>query len=408
MAEAAPLVAIPEAPIPPGGGAEWFAGAGGARLRAALFAPKGRARGSVVLSTGRTEPIEKYFEVIGELLDRGFVVLAQEWRGQGLSHRELPDRLKGHAIGHQAYLDDYRALLDAFESRLPKPWIAVGHSMGGCLTLLALAKGEATHFAGAVLSAPMLGIRTGGTPLAMARVMASFNVVAGRGRDYARKPAADPYDEVFEGNVLTSDPVRFARARALIAANRDLALSAPTWGWIAFALDATSYLSKPRHLAGVTIPVVICSAEDDQLVTAEGQAIAVANLPDGRFVNVPGARHEILMETDDKRAVFWAEFDRLADRVAPPAKPAPKATAPKAAAPKAATPKPAEPKPAAAKATVKKAAAPKAEPKPAAPKVAAKPKPAPKATAKPASAKPAPKGPAAKSPAAPKKAKPKA
>ena len=398
MAEAAPLVAIPESPVPPGGGAEWFAGAGGAKLRAALFAPKGRARGSVVLSTGRTEAIEKYFEVIGELLDRGFMVLAQEWRGQGLSHRELPDRLKGHAIGHQPYLDDYRAMLAAFEARLPKPWIAVGHSMGGCLTLLALAKGEAAHFVGAVLSAPMLGVRTGNLPLLVARAMASFNVVVGRGRDYARPPIADPFDEKFEGNVLTSDPKRFARARALIAANRDLALSAPTWGWFAFALDATSYLAKPRHLASVTIPVVVCSAEKDQLVTAEGQAIVVAGLPDGRFVNVPGSEHEILMETDDKRAVFWAEFDRLADRVAPkPAAEAVVKTAPKVAA--APVAKAAETKPAPAKPATKAAAAPAAKPAKAA---------SPKATpAKPAAAKPAaekPKAVAATKPAAAKTA----
>jgi lysophospholipase len=407
MAEAAPLVAIPEAPVPPGGGAEWFVGAGGAKLRAALFAPKGRARGSVVLSTGRTEAIEKYFEVIGELLDRGFVVLAQEWRGQGLSHRELPDRLKGHAIGHQPYLDDYRAMLEAFEPRLPKPWIAVGHSMGGCLTLLALAKGEAAHFVGAILSAPMLGVRTGSTPKGVARLLASFNVVFGRGRDYARPPLADPFDEAFEGNVLTSDPKRFARGRALIAANRDLALSAPTWGWIAFALDATSYLSKPRHLAHVTIPVVICSAEKDQLVTAEGQAIVVASLPDGRFVNVPGAQHEILMETDDKRAVFWSEFDRLANRVAPKASAAAPPSA--VAAPKAA----AAPKKApAAKAAPAKAAAPAPASEAAkavwtfpAAKPALKPKGVKPAAGKVQTAKPAAKAPAAKAPAKPAVAK---
>jgi len=126
----APLVSIPQAPTPAGGGAEWITGAGGAQLRAALFRPRGPARGSVVLSTGRTEAIEKYFEVIEDLLRRGFVVLCQEWRGQGLSHRELPDRLKGHARGIQPYLDDYAAILAAYEAQLPRPWLAIGHSMG--------------------------------------------------------------------------------------------------------------------------------------------------------------------------------------------------------------------------------------------------------------------------------------
>ena len=55
MFEPAPLIDTPEAPVPPGGTADWFVGAGGARLRAALFTPPGRARGSVVLSGGRSD-----------------------------------------------------------------------------------------------------------------------------------------------------------------------------------------------------------------------------------------------------------------------------------------------------------------------------------------------------------------
>src|SRR6478752_4415336 len=124
MGSAAPLVSIPEAPVPDHGTAEWFSGADGATLRAALFEPEGKARGSVVVSPGRSEPIEKYFEVVQDLLERGFVVLVHDWRGQGLSHRALTDRLKGHAIGFKTFLGDHRALLSAFEARLPRPWIA--------------------------------------------------------------------------------------------------------------------------------------------------------------------------------------------------------------------------------------------------------------------------------------------
>ncbi len=54
------------------------------------------------------------------------------------------------------FVADYAALIAAFETRLPKPWVAMGHSMGGCLTALVLAKGE-DRFAAAVLSAPMFG-----------------------------------------------------------------------------------------------------------------------------------------------------------------------------------------------------------------------------------------------------------
>ena len=145
MIEPAPLVAVPEDPLPLGGGAEWYTGADGAKLRAALFTPQGSqegggVRGSVILSPGRTEPIEKYFEVVGELLSRGFVVLVHDWRGQGLSVRAFADRMPGHARGWRPFLSDYSRMIAAFEARLPKPWIGVGHSMGGGLTALALAE----------------------------------------------------------------------------------------------------------------------------------------------------------------------------------------------------------------------------------------------------------------------------
>ena len=187
----APLISIPSAPVPAGAEAAWFEGAGKARLRAALFPSRGAVRGSIVLSGGRTEPIEKYFEVIEDLTGRGYVVLAHDWRGQGLSHRELQDRLAGHARGYDAFIADYRALLSAYEARLPKPWFAIGHSMGGCLTLLALAKGEAARFQGAILCAPMLGLQLGKTPMTAARLMAGLNVLLGRGGAFARLHGAE-------------------------------------------------------------------------------------------------------------------------------------------------------------------------------------------------------------------------
>lgn len=429
MALSAPLFPTPGNPLPAGGTAEWFTGHGGAKLRAALFQPEGTPRGSVVLSGGRTEPIEKYFETIEDFRARGFVVLVHDWRGQGLSHRELADRLKGHANGYKAFLDDYRALLGAFAARLPRPWLAVGHSMGGCLTLLALAHGE-DRFTGALLSAPMLGLQTGKTPAGQAKVMARLQVLTGRAARYVRDVRRAAPEDDFSSNILTHDRDRFARNCAIVAEHPDLALGQPTWGWLDFAFRATAFLARPERLREVTTPVTIVSAEDDKLVDNAAQAAAARHLPQGKFVNVPGAYHEILMETDEMRNIFLKAFDMLTGRTAPKpaeapkptaAAPAPKpAEAPKPApapqpaastpaAPTAAAPaaKPAAAKPAAKKPAAAKAAAPKAAAKPAAPKAAAKPaaaKTAAKhaAAKKPAAAKPAPAKAVAAKPAAPK------
>ena len=284
------------------------------RLRAVLVPTDGPARGSAVLSPGRTEPIEKYFEVAGELQARGFAVLIHDWRGQGLSGRMLPDALRGHAVGWKPFLADHSALLSAYEGRLPKPWIAMGHSMGGGLTALALAEGE-TRFAGAVLSAPMLGVNLGRLPAGVASALAGGLSLLGREGELVRE-TPDPLHDRFEANVLTHDRARWERSMAQITACPELRLGGVTWGWVAFALALQARTAAPGAAERITVPLTVVAAAEEKLVlNAAGKRFA-ERAPHGRWLEVPGAYHEILMETDDKRAVFWAEFDRLADAVA--------------------------------------------------------------------------------------------
>jgi lysophospholipase len=311
LAEPAPLFGTDRAPVPPGAVAEWFVGAGGARLRAAIFPAVGAARGSVVLSPGRTEPIEKYFEVAGELAARGFVVVAHDWRGQGLSQRLLLERLKGHAVGYHDVLADYRALIDAFESRLPEPRLALGHSMGGGLTALALSKGE-RRFAAAVLSAPMFGIFTPPLPPAVTRVVATALSAIGLGGAVVPGASLAAPPEPFETNVLTHDAARYARNVEQITQHRDLALGPPTWGWLDFAFAAIAELRGGVGPTLVTIPVTVIAAGADQLVDNRVVRLVTDRFPKGEFIEIAGAYHEILQETDDIRAVFWREFDALA------------------------------------------------------------------------------------------------
>jgi len=319
LAEPAPLTGVDRAPVPGGGAGEWFVGAGDFRLRAALFPALGAPRGTVVVSGGRTETIEKYFEVVEELRARGFTVLVHDWRGQGLSQRLLPERWRGHAAGYDDFVADFAALLAVFETRLPKPWLMVSHSMGGCITGLALARGE-TRFAAACFSAPMWGLISKPWPMpvavGLARAARAVGVVAGMMPGYQVSPIAVR----FEDNVLTHDRARFERDQAQIAACPDLALGGPTWGWVNSALDAINELQRGPGTPRIAIPVTVVAAGDDRLVDIDGQRRVTARIPKGRFVEVPGAFHEILQETDDIRAVFWREFDALADAAAPRAK----------------------------------------------------------------------------------------
>jgi len=204
-------------------------------------------------------------------------------------------------------------LLETFAARLPKPWISMGHSMGGCLAMLVLAHGE-TRYAGAILSAPMLGLSLGKTPMIAGRVMAAANRVLGRGGLLARPDTG--IVETFENNILTHDPVRYARNLAQIEACLDLALGGPTWGWIDFALSATDLLQRGSGVPRISIPVTIAAAGEEKLVDNAGARRVAARFTSARFVEIPGAYHEILQELDTLQTPFWSEFDTLAAKIA--------------------------------------------------------------------------------------------
>ncbi len=328
------------APVPAGIVAAWIEGAGGVRLRTALLPAKGAARGSVVVSTGRTESLEKYFETAQELSARGFAVLLHDWRGQGLSGRLLDDPLRGHAESFDDFLADFDVLLSTYQDRLPRPWIMLSHSMGGALGLTALARGE-TRFSAAVLLAPMLGINMSRINRAASGPLSRLFHAFGRGGDYVMGQKTSPW-QAFAVNRLTHDPVRYKRIYDQLEAEPQLNLGGPTWGWLNSALGAMAWLRRAPEVGRIEIPVTVLSAAADRIVDNIAQAAVAARLPHGKRVSVDGAFHEILQETDERRAVFWREFDALSDVVAP----APKSANPRESGePEAASKKPKKPVP---------------------------------------------------------------
>ena len=83
------LIATSDNPVPPGAIVSAVRAVDGITLRVARWVPSRATAGTVAVFPGRAEFIEKYFEVISELLARNFTVIAMDWRGQGMSAREL-------------------------------------------------------------------------------------------------------------------------------------------------------------------------------------------------------------------------------------------------------------------------------------------------------------------------------
>ena len=226
------LCTILENPAPPGAVVSAIAARDNWTLRAARWSCGAACAGTIAILPGRAEFIEKYFEVIGELLSRNFDVAILDWRGQGLSGRLVNDPRKGHIDDFRAFERDLDALVEqVLEPFCRPPWFALGHSMGAAIAL-AKARAGRSPFARMVLTAPMIDIygqRFGRG----VRILAKALVLLGQGRRFVPGFGPKPYMSAsFEGNILTSDSSRHARAAAIIEAAPELAIGDPTIGWI--------------------------------------------------------------------------------------------------------------------------------------------------------------------------------
>jgi lysophospholipase len=303
------LVSIPANPAPEGATVGMLKAPDGVAVRYARWEPPPGRKGTLCVFPGRAEFIEKYFEVVNDARERGFAVAMLDWRGQGLSQRMLGDRLKGYVRS----FSDYDADLETFVKEIvlpdcPPPLFALGHSMGGTVLLRAAYRGR-RWFDRMVLSAPMIAL-AGPAASRGAKMTARTLRYLGMGGGYIPGGGATPVaTRPFIGNPVTSDPVRYARTAAIVEAEPDLGLGAPTVGWVDAAFRAMAELAEPSYPARIRQPMLILAAGQDELVSTPAIGEFALRLRAGAHLVISGSQHEILMERDRFRLQFWAAFD---------------------------------------------------------------------------------------------------
>jgi lysophospholipase len=282
----------------------------GLALRAAYWMPDAEnPKGTVCILQGRAEFIEKYFEVIGELLERGFAVVAFDWRGQGFSGRQVGNPRKGHVRRFADYRHDLEAVRDQIlVPHMPEPHFGLAHSMGGAIAISA-AYESWLPFRRLVTSTPMIAlcmIRYTRAAALTARILK----LLGFGKAFVPGGGETSISTLpFKGNRLTSDPVRYARNAHVANAIGAGAIGAPTVSWLDAAFRFMKRFVDPRYALKIRLPTLIIAAGADPVCATPATERFAARLKAGRAIVLPGARHEILMERDVIREQFWAAFD---------------------------------------------------------------------------------------------------
>jgi lysophospholipase len=311
------LVSIPANPVPENVVSGMLKTPDGVSLRYARWQPPAGRRGTVCIFQGRTEWIEKYFETVRDLRERGFAVATFDWRGQGLSDRALHDHRKGYVHDFSEYDTD----LDTFMREVvlpdcPPPIFALGHSTGATVLIRAASRGH-RWFDRMVLIAPLIALDGVGASVTATAIVRAMRLI-GLGAMYVPGRETGVLEtQPFIGNILTSDPVRYARNGAVLEAEPALAVGGPTIAWADAAFRAMHVLRERGYASRIRQPMLIVAAGQDAIVSNSAIEDFATLLRTGSHLVVIGARHELLMEQDRFRSQFWAAFDAFVPGTSP-------------------------------------------------------------------------------------------
>jgi lysophospholipase len=274
------------------------------------------ARAACVLLEGHTEFLEKYGEVASELNARGFVVASIDWRGQGASERAR--RVYGNRCGHVGHFEEYdldlNVLLNQVVAPFGLPVVGLAHSMGAHV-LLRYLHDHPSRFRCGVLVSPMLDIDFGAHDPRLAQAMLLLmNLRRPSPRFLPGMEERDQMTWPFEQNLVTSDRGRYERMQRLLREQPYLRINGPTWGWLGAATASMRRMRRSGYAERIRTPLLVFGAGHDRIVHVDAVRRFAKRLPDARYVEVPEAEHEILMETDAIRAQFWPAFDGFVDQ----------------------------------------------------------------------------------------------
>ena len=274
--------------------------------------------GTVVLVHGFTENAYEYAELIWSLTHLHFSVIAYDQRGHGRSWRAagLQDASVTHVDHFSDYVQDLHTVCHTLLKDMPRPWFVFGHSMGGAVVSLFLEQYPGI-FSAAVLSSPMIAPNIGGVPVIFASALAQGARLLGHGKKHPffMKPYSGPED--FATSCAT-DPERFAWYDEVKASRQDFQNSVPSYIWSYESIRVTKQILAQGKPERITCPVLLFSAETDSSVLPGPQSELISRIPDGQYVLVRNARHEIFRSTNDVLFPWWHRivtfFRNIADK----------------------------------------------------------------------------------------------
>lgn len=271
--------------------------AGEPSLRVALWQPS-QPKGSVLITTGYAESIERYEHVAARWHDAGFSVVAYDLRGQGKSEGR-----RGHIERFSQFTNDLFAVLAHAEARPGwsggAPPIAFAHSLGGLITTVAALERPAA-FRGLGLGSPFWGLALKPAP---------WRVFVGR-------KLTNIWPTYSDGSGIAPDLLTHDKAKVAMMEADPLRIRKVTARW--FTETQLAQQRVEREFASLPIPVLCLASGEDHVadVVATRRIFATSRRPDHELRVKEGAYHELHQELarDEYLDEFSSRFEQWCGR----------------------------------------------------------------------------------------------
>lgn len=279
------------------------------------------SKASIVLVHGLSENFYKYQEMAYDFYQNSYNVYVFNQRGHGAS-KLYEDQKNIHVEDFDHYVEDLHRLITAKVKPLGKPILLFAHSMGGGIATRYMQEYPEMIDA-AVLSAPMLGMKTGGFPEWMARSLAASGDVMGLGRSLAPGQSDPSNDWQFEAKANTHSRIRWNHYRDF-SINPDwqhLRRGGVTLAWVRAAFAATDAAMAAENIQKMQTPILMFQAEIDTWVEPKPQERFCEANAQCELVKVEEAKHEIWFEADRIRIPYMTKVMKFYQKALRPSLP---------------------------------------------------------------------------------------
>ena len=266
-------------------------------------------RANLVILHGYCGFWAKYHEMAWYYYQAGYAVFFMEQRGHGYSGREVPETDLVHVRSYEDYVRDTKEFFDRVVKAESdgKPCYLFAHSMGGAIGALFLG----THpecFQKAVLSSPMIQMKTGKYPRALVNLLAVHATVHHMQRQMSVGQDHFSPVPVFGTSSTLSRP-RYDYVFQHRLQDFHYQTYGASYGWAMAGMSVTRKILK--RAANVKIPVLLFQAGNDPLVEPSGQLRFARKASDVRIVRYEKSKHEIFNATEEIRRDYYARIFRF-------------------------------------------------------------------------------------------------